>query len=344
MKSILALLITFLFAGSAWAHESKELHILAWSEYIPNKVVKTFTEETGIKVVVSSFDSNEAMFAKLKLLGDKNGYDLVMPSTYYVSKLKNAGLLQKIDKNKITNLKNIDSKFLNRPYDPNNDYSIPYLWGITMIAYNDKYIKEKIDSWNQLFDPKYQNKLLLLDDVRDMFDIALLSLGYKSNDTDAAHIKQAYEKLKTLMPNVRVWSSDSPRVLFINEEILIGTCWNGDAYMIAQENPHVKFVFPKEGPILWQDNFVMLKSAKNLDNAHQFINFIHRPEISKLIVEKVGHSTPNKEALKILDPKVRNSTVMYPPQEYLDKGAFQVDVGEAFPLYAQYWEMLRAGK
>lgn len=344
MKYIYSFLITFLLAFGAMAQENNELHILAWSEYIPEDIVKEFTKETGIKVVISSFDSNEAMFAKLKLLGEKNGYDIVMPSTYYVSKLKNSGLLQKVDKSKIPNIKNIDSQFLSSTHNPEADYSVPYLWGITGIAYNEKYIKDKIDSWNQLFDPKYQNKLLLVDDVRDIFDIALLSLGYQSNETNPEHIKQAYEKLKTLMPNVRVWNSDSPRVLFINEEIAIGTCWNGDAYMIAQENPNIKFAFPKEGPILWLDNFVILKSAKNPDSAHKFINFIHKPEVSKAIVEKIGHSTPNKEALKILDPKVRDSAVMYPPKKYVDKGVFQADIGEAASVYAKYWEMLRAAK
>lgn len=343
MKKIAALLVSLFFSANAWAKESKELYLYNWSEYLPNSVIQEFTKETGIKVIYSTFDSNEAMFAKVKLLGDKSEYDLIIPSSYYVSKMRAANLLAKLDHSKLSNLKNIDPKFLNNKYDPNNEHSVPYLWGSTGIAYNDKYIKDKIDSWNVLFDPKYRNKVLVMDDLREAFDIALITLGYKSNDTDEAHIKQAYEKLLTLLPNVKMWNSESPKALFINEEVVIGTCWNGEAYMASLENPHIKFAYPKEGAILWVDSFVIPKSAQNADNAYKFINFILRPEIAKMISEKIGYSTPNKETLKILDPKVKNHPVVYPPKSVLDKAEFQVDVGNAIASYTKYWEMLKTG-
>lgn len=343
MRFFLALFISFWLAAPVAADYDKTLHVYIWSEYIPNEVIQNFTKETGIKVTLSSFDSNEAMFAKLQLLGGKGGYDLIVPSSYYVSKLKKADLLLPLDKNKIPNLKNIAPHFLNQAYDPDNAYSVPYLWEMTGIVYNQKYIKEPVESWNILFDAKYKNKLLLLDDVREAFSIALIALGYNSNDTDAAHLEAAYNKLKTLLPNVKIWNSESPKVLFINEEVILGTAWNGEAYMASLANPDVKFAMPKEGPILCMDNFAILKSSKHQDNAYQFINFILRPEVAKVISEKMGYSTPNAEALKIIDPKILNNPIAYPPQEYVSKGVFMDDVGVATPIYAKYWEKLRTG-
>lgn len=214
---------------------------------------------------------------------------------------------------------------------------------MTGIVYNQKYIKEPVESWNILFDAKYKNKLLLLDDVRETFSIALISLGNNANDTDAAHIEAAYNKLKGLLPNVKIWNSESPKVLFINEEVVLGTAWNGEAYMASLANPDLKFAMPKEGPILCMDNLAILKSSKHQDNAYQFINFILRPEVAKTISEKMGYSTPNAEALKIINPEILNNPTAYPPQDYVIKGVFMDDVGPAMALYAKYWEKLRAG-
>ena len=149
MKNIFAIFLCLFFSSVAFA-KNQELYLYNWSEYLPENIIKIFTEETGIKVIYSTYDSNEAMYAKIKLLGKNSNYDLIIPSSYYVSKMRNEGLLARLDKKYITNFKNINHDFLDKKFDLNNEYSVPYLWGCSGIAYNSKYVKEKVDSWNIL--------------------------------------------------------------------------------------------------------------------------------------------------------------------------------------------------
>src|SRR5690606_222132 len=163
----------------------------------------------GIKVIYSTYESNETMYAKLK--AHPEGYDLVVPSTYFVAKMRDEGMLQKIDKSKLSNFKNLDQDYLNKPFDPNNEYSIPHVLGITGLAVNtEMYDPADFDSWEDLWDPKYRGQLMLMDDTREVHHIALKILGYSGNTTDPKQIAEAYEKLKELMPNVLVFNSDNP--------------------------------------------------------------------------------------------------------------------------------------
>ncbi len=323
------------------AFATNELHVYIWSEYLPDSVVQQFTKETGIKVNISTYDSNETLYAKVRLLKDNNLYDVLVPSTYYVDIMKQEGILHEIDKTKIANFRNLDDSLLNKAFDPENKYSIPYLWGNTALCYNAKYVKGEIDSWQAIFDPKYANKVLLTDDVREVFHMALKMLGYSGNDTDEEHIKQAYEKLKNLMPNVKMFDSFSPKLPYINEEVTIGMNHNGEAYRAWQENPDIRYIYPKEGVILWVDSMVIPKGAKNIDNAYKFINFLLRPEIAKSISEQTGYASPNKAAFALMPPEMQNNHIIYPGKEALEKGEFQLDVGAAIVIYGKYWEMLK---
>ncbi len=323
---------------------ANELNLYIWSEYLPESIIKKFTEETGVKVNLSTYDSNEGLYAKVKLLhNSRSGYDLIVPSTYFISKMRDEGLLMELDMSKINNFNDIDDALINKPFDPENKYSIPYLWGSTALCYNAKYVKEKVDSYNILFNPKYARKILLTDDVREVFHIALKLLGYSGNDTDEEHIKQAYEKLKTLIPNVKIFNSSSPKLNYINEEVTIGINHNGEAYMAALENPDIKYAYPKEGVILWIDSLAIPSNAKNVENTYKFINFLLRPEIAKEISETIGFATANKAAIALLPKEILNNPTIYPSKEIQDKGEFQNDVGEAIIIYEKYWEMLKLG-
>ncbi len=183
-----------LIAGNAQAAD-KELYFYNWSEYIPNEVLEDFTKETGIKVYYSTYESNESMYAKLKTQG--SGYDLVVPSTYFVSKMRKEGMLQKIDKSKLPHFKDLDPNYLNKPFDPSNNYSIPYIWGATGIGVNaDMMNPNELHSWNDFWDEKWQGQLMMMDDSREVFHIALTKLGYSANTTNPEEIKAAYEELK----------------------------------------------------------------------------------------------------------------------------------------------------
>jgi spermidine/putrescine transport system substrate-binding protein len=284
------------------------------------------------------------MYAKVKTLKGK-GYDLVVPSTYYVDRMRREGLLQKIDKTRLSNLGNLNPRLLNQPYDPNNEYSIPYLWGTTGIAINTKVIEpQKVTAWADLWDPAYKNRLLLLNDMREVLAIGLKVLGYSVNSTDEKEIRAAYEKLTRILPNVRVFNAESPRTLYLSGEVPLGMDWNGDANMAHQENSNIQYIYPKEGVSMWLDSMVIPIGAEQVEAAHKFIDFVLRPEIAKIISTEVGYTSPNLAAIKLLPEKVRNNRIAYPTEADLKNAEFQVDVGEALSIYEKYWQQLKAGR
>jgi spermidine/putrescine transport system substrate-binding protein len=331
-----------LFLGTAVSAEEKLLYLYNWSEYMPEQVLEQFEKETGIRVVYSTYDSNEAMYAKLRLLDKKNSYDLVVPSTYYVSKMRREGLLAKIDKSRLKNFANLDAKLLNQPFDPDNSYSVPYLWGSTGIAVNtDKVEAGTVSKWRDLWNPAFKDRLLLTNDMREVFHMGLRVLGYSGNDTDPAHIEAAYHELKKLVPNVRAYNSEAPRMPYLEGETDAGMIWNGEAYMAKDENPAIDYVYPEEGVILWLDSLIIPTTARNVDHAYQFIDFILRPEIGALISEEIGYASPNRAAVDTLDEAVRNNRTVYPTAEDLENSEFQIDVGEAITVYEKFWERLK---
>jgi spermidine/putrescine transport system substrate-binding protein len=343
MKRMLLALLVIIMAIPAFAGDTQEVYVYNWTEYLPDEVIASFQAETGIKVIYSTYDSNEAMYARLKIL--KGGsYDVAFPSGYFVHKMRNEGLLAPIDKAKIPNTKNLDDRLLNKPYDPDNAYSIPYVWGSTGIGYNSDLVKkEDVDSWADLFDPKFKNKLVFNDDIREVFGVGLKVLGYSVNDTDPAHIEAAYDKLKTLMPNIRLFASDSPKQAFLNQEVTAGMIWNGEIFMAAEENPAIGYLYPKEGAMFWVDNMVIPVNAPNKDNAHRFIDYILKPEVAKLICEYVGYAPANKVAIPLYDEALKQNKTVFPDTADIEQGEFQVDVGDAILVYEKYWEKLKTG-
>ncbi|WP_159084546.1 ABC transporter substrate-binding protein [Dongshaea marina] len=295
MKKLIGTL-AFVFLGSlaslAHAAESKVLTIYNWADYIPQSVYQEFTKETGIEVHVSTFDSNEALFSKLKLLQKsdaKESFDLIGPSTYYVQRMAAQGMLHKLDHAKIPNLKNLESQVLNRPYDPGNQYCVPYVFGSTAIGLNPEILPDThIDSWKQLWDPKWQGQLLLTDDPREVFQMALMVLGLNPNSQDPAEIKQAYEYLKKLMPNVLLFNADTPRMPYLSGDVGLGMLWSDSAFKALKDMPDLKYIYPKEGAIFWSDTLAIPKNAKHVDAAYKFINFILRPDIAAKILHDLG--------------------------------------------------------
>ncbi|HBD09779.1 MAG TPA: spermidine/putrescine ABC transporter substrate-binding protein PotD [Syntrophobacteraceae bacterium] len=338
------LLLALLFLASpVFAAEDNVVNVYNWTEYMPEEVLQKFTQETGIKVNYSTYDSNEVLYAKLKTVGV--GYDLVVPSTYFVNRMRVDGMLLKLDKARLPNFQYLDPKLLNKPYDPGNDYSIPYLWGTTGIAYNSKKIKPgEVRRYIDMWDPKYKGKVLLLDDMREVLGMGLKVLGYSINDTDERHIRDAYEKLKELMPNVKVFNAESPKVLFLEEEVTVGLVWNGEAYKAGKENPDIKYVYPLEGASLWMDNLVIPAEAQNVDNAYALLEFLMRPEVARIISENLGYATPNKGAMALIPKEFRDHRMVFPGHDDLKNSEFQIDVGEATYIYERYWEMLKVGR
>lgn len=333
----------FVLLAATPAFSGEKVYVYNWTEYIPATVLSQFTEETGIEVIYSTYDSNETMYAKLKLI-QKDGYDVVLPSTYFVNKMGHENMLQPLDRSLLPNMKDLDPNILDKDYDKGNQYSIPYMWGSTGIGINSDNIPiAEITSWKDLWNPKFKGSLLLQDDMREVFHMALKINGHSSNTTDPKEIEEAYLLLKELMPNVLLFNSDSPRLPYLAGEVSLGMIWNGEAWMAEQENQAIHYIYPREGVNLWVDSFVIPKSARNIGNAHAFINFMMKPEIAKICVEENGYATPVLTALPLLDPEVRNSKTVFPDQDMIAAGEFQTDVGAALQIYQQYWEKLRSG-
>jgi len=234
---------------------------------------------------------------------------------------------------------------MNKPYDTDNRYSIPYLWGSTAIAVNGKDLDaSKITRWSDLWKPEYAGKLMLMDDVRDNFLMALKVAGFENNTTDENEIRQAYEKLKALRPSIKMFNSDAPKVPFIQGNVSLGVIWNGEAYMAQEEMDDLIYIYPEEGAVLWVDSFVIPKGAANVENAHKFIDFMLRAESAKAAIEELGYAAPNTAAMPLLDEALRNNKTVFPDEEDIAKGSFHQDLGDAILIYEKYWELFKAGQ
>jgi len=329
---------------SAQADDGKTLYFYNWTEYVPPGLLEQFTKETGIKVIYSTYESNESMYAKLKTYQD-GAYDLVVPSTYFVAKMRNEGMLQKIDKSKLSNFHNLDPNLLNKPFDPNNDYSIPYIWGATAIGVNtDAMDAKSVTRWADLWNPQYKQSLLLTDDAREVFQMALRKLGYSGNTRDAKEINAAYEELKKLMPNVLAFNSDNPGNPFMEGEVNLGMIWNGSAWVARQAGTPLAVIWPKEGGIFWMDSLAIPANAKNKEGALKLINFLLRPDVAAQVAETIGYPTPNLAARKLLPAEVANDQSLYPSDEVIKNGEWQDDVGDASVQYEMLFQKLKAGR
>lgn len=320
------------------------VNVYNWTEYIADEVLKAFTAETGIEVIYSTFDSNEAMYAKLKLMNGSGEYDVAFPGTDFVDKMRKEAMLEPLDHSLLPNFKYLSDTFTDVGFDPKNRFSMPYLWGSSGIAVNTQRIdKSTINKWDDLWRPQYRGRVMMMNDLRDVFAMALLTLGYPTSTRDPEQIRQAYEKLKALMPNVRTFNSDAPRMPFMEGETYLGLAWNGEVVMAQDQGmPELDFIYPAEGAVMWMDNMVIPKNAKNRANAHAFIDFLMRPKNSAIISQAIGYATPNEAARQLMPPEIANNPIIYPPPTELQHALFREDVGDqTMALYQRYWDRLK---
>ncbi|MGQ3888690.1 ABC transporter substrate-binding protein [Legionella sp. CNM-1927-20] len=338
MKRFGLLLISF-FCSTVYA--KSVVNVYVWGGEIPKEIVQQFEKETGITVNFSTYDSNETMYAKLK--ASRQGiYDVILPSAYFVERMRNQNMLAKLDHRQLTNISNLDQKFTQNDYDKGNNYSIPFIWGTTGIFFNSRNITTPPTTWRALWDKRWSNQLMMLDDSREVFAIALLSLGFDPNTKDPNLIKAAYNELVKLVPNIRIFASDSIQAIMIDEDASLGSAWNADAYKAAKENSNVHFIYPEDGFIIWVDCLAVPQNAPHPEEALTFINFLLKPTIASQVALITGQAITNLQGRALLSSAVRNNPVVYPPPEILKKGIFQRDVGEeTLNLYNQYWQQLK---
>lgn len=311
--------------------DSKNIYFYSWGDYVDPQVLRDFEEETGYHIIYETFDSNEAMMAKIEQ--GKTSYDLAFPSEYTVEMMKAKGLLKKLDHSKIEGLDNIDERFLNLDYDPNNDYSIPYFWGSFGIVYNNKkYKAEDVDSWAKLFDPKFEGEILSFDGARETLGIGLWKDGLSANTTDEKALRKTKNELVDFMANVKAILADEIRMYLALEEADIGITFSGEAAIAQESNSNLSYLIPEEGSNIWFDTVVIPKTSKNTEGAYALISYLLRPDVAARNAEYVSYATPNKKALDLLDPELRANTTLYPSDEDIEKLEIFKDLGKEMTI------------
>ncbi|TWT12429.1 PotD/PotF family extracellular solute-binding protein [Streptococcus sp. sy004] len=305
-----------------------KLVIYNWGDYIDPDLLEKFTTETGIKVQYETFDSNEAMYTKLKQGGTT--YDILVPSDYMIDKMIKEQLLVKLDKSRLTGLSNISPQFLGKSFDPNNDYSIPYFWGTVGIVYNEKMIDKAPAHWSDLWNEAYRNQILLVDGAREVMGFGLNSLGYSLNSIEMDQLKAAEQQLTQLTPNVKAIVGDELKKYMIQGDAAIGVTFSGEASEMLSENPDLRYVVPSEGSNLWFDNIVIPRTVKHEKEAYAFINFMLRPENAAQNAEYIGYATPNSKAKELLPEEITSDLAFYPSQETMENL-------EVYNNLGQYW-------
>ena len=298
------------------------LNVFNWGEYMSlgqedsMNVNKAFEEKTGIKVNYQTYDNNEAMYTKIKSGGAE--YDIVIPSDYMIGKMINEDMLQKLDYSLIPNATlYIDQKFKGLEFDPGDEYSVPYTWGVVGIIYNKTMVNEPVDSWNILWDEDYAGDILMFGNSRDAFGIALLKNGLSVNPSSMEDIETAKQDLIAQKSVVQAYVNDEIFDKMGGNEAALAPYYSGDAITMIDDNPDLDFAVPKEGTNYFVDSICILKDAKNVEAAHMYINFLCETEVARANAEYIGYATPHTGAYEMLDDETKNNPIAYPSDELL---------------------------
>jgi spermidine/putrescine transport system substrate-binding protein len=302
------------------------INVYNWGEYISNgedgslDVNKEFTRRTGIKVNYTTYPDNESMYAKLT--SGSADYDVIIPSDYMIARLIEEDMLEPLNMSNIPNFSLIDDQFKGLEYDPSNKYSVAYTWGTVGIFYNKTMVDEedvKDMSWDILWNEKYRGQILMFDNPRDAFGIALLKLGYSLNTTDKAQLLEAANLLKEQKPLVQAYVMDQIFDKMAGAEAALAPYYSGDALTMFDDNEDLGFAVPKEGTNRFVDAICIPKGAKNKELAEKYINFLCETDIALANAEYIGYSTPNTGALEQLDEEIKNNEIFYPGDDILSK-------------------------
>lgn len=341
MKKSLAILALFLASASCGKGGSgRVVNVYIWTNYLPRGVVEDFQQRTGIRVNVDTYDSNEAVLAKLQ--SGVADYDVVVPSDYMLKVLVPQGLVRTLDRSRLPHFKNLDPRFLDQKFDPGNRHSFPYLWGTTGIGY-DKRKAGTVGSWGALFDPRHAGRILMLDDPREAFGAALKLMGRSLNERDPGVLRQAAERLKAQKRLVRTYNSSDFANLLAAGDVDLAQGWNGEiAEVVSRAPDRLAYAVPREGGTLWIDNLAIPRGARNLDTAYAFLDYVLEAGTMAKIVNGVHYAGANQAALPLIDAKIRQDPAIYPPKAVLDRCELIEDLGATTRLIDELWTEVKA--
>lgn len=323
----------------------KEVRVFCCGDYMDPSIPEAFEKETGIKVVLDTFDTNEQLYPVIK---NRAGvYDVICPSDYMVQRMKNEKLLEKIRKKKLENYRNLEEEYLkiaDKTFDKGNQYSVPYQWGTAGILYNKKRVDVKdVQSWKCLWNKKYKGKILMQDSLRDTMGISLKALGHSLNSVNPKEISEATTYLSRQKNLVYKYANDSARDLLVGNSADLGVVWNGEAIYSKKLNKDLDFVIPKEGTEIFIDNWCIPKNAFHKNNAYKFIDYMCRKDVAYKNFKYLTYSTPNKAARALMPKEYRNNLVLFPSRGILEKSEAMKDLGpKGDELYGKCWKIFKA--
>lgn len=320
-------------------HSSQTLYYFTWSDYVGPNLLQEFEAQTGAKVVVDTFGSNEELLAKLQ--SGATGYDVAAPSDFMVSIMMKLGLLAELNLSSIPNADLLLDRLQHLPFDPGHRYSIPYLWGTVGIGYDSSVISMPPDSWDVLWDSRHKGRISMLNDQREVFGLALRSLGASINSRDPAVIERAKQKLLQQKALVKAYTSENYDQLLAAGEVVLAHGWGGAVARAAVQRPSIKYVIPKEGGTIWSDCLVVLQSSRNKDLAMRFVNYLLDRQVAAQTTNRLRFASSNREAKALVSPELREDPAVYPPDSAFERLEWMEDLGETIRLYDRGWTELK---
>ncbi len=323
--------------------EEKQLNIYSWPDYIFPDAIPTFEKRYGIKVVYDTVSSNEGLIAKFQ--AGASNYDIVVPSNYTVTKLRELGLLAKIDRERLSNYKYLMPRFSSGRFGPEAEFAVPYTFGTTGIAYNAKapcYEDGKFPlDWDSFWNNKIAGRITILEDYRESLGFALKHRGYSYNTTDEALIRAACNDLKEQKKNTMCFTSDQVITYLTSGDSWLSLAFSGDAQQAARSNPDIKYVIPKSGASMWVDNLCIPVNAPHPDHAYLWLNYMLEPQVAAALSNYIFYASPNEEARKYVNPKLLEDKSLYPHDDVLNHCEEIQDIGKAIFIYDRLWTELK---
>lgn len=328
-----------------FAGDNITLNVYNWGLYISDgsddsvNVLSAFEDLTGIKVNYTTFDSNESLYAKMKSGGAS--YDVIFPSEYMVGKMAAEGMLAELNYDNIPNIANVGEEYLGWDFDPDNRWSVPYMWGTTVLIYNTTMVEEEPTSWDALWDVRYANNVLMFNNSRDAYAIAAKRQGLSLNPASVEEVDTVMGDLKAQKSVVQAYVMDEIFDKMEGGEAALAPYYAGDALIMIDENPDLAVVHPEEGVNFFVDNMCVPANAKHKEAAELFINYLCEPSVGLANCDYIGYSTPLTEVWEELDDDLKYSEVAYPGKEVMDKAEVFITLPEEVnaALDAQWSEM-----
>jgi len=330
-------------AWSRWtvAGDRQILNLYIWSGYLAPDTLKVFEQRFQVRVQVDLYDSVEALLAKLQ--SGNSGYDIVVPSDYAVQILQRQRLLSLLDKAQIPNAEpNLDPQFLRKPFDPENLYSVPYTWGTTGIGYRKDRVGQLTGSWQVLWEERYQGKIVMLDDMRENFGVALKLSGSSINSRDLLQLEAAKTLLEKQKPLLQAYNSSNFQELLISGDAWLVQGWNGQIVKAAREDPNIGYLLPKEGTTIFIDSFCIPAGAAHRALAHRFINYMLEPETAAAVVNHTGYTVANRAARPYIHKALLSNPALFPNSTLLERCEMLEDLGDTALVYDRLWTEVRS--